>query len=993
MFARRFPRAHATFTRYASSRAGQVAASTWARRRPIFIGLFVTYGVINYAIVRREAYLRDYIHPDSWLVLKVYPGAIVEAKTAPSLTALLNSPSAGEDMPRVMELFELSRALRHAAKDARIKGIFADFSSIHIPSSVTPEPLGMAQMEELVEAIHDFRLSKREEHYLKRGISKIGDSSSIEELVKAAEDSESGKEKAAQIEAATGIDSAHVKKVASAAQQAVETMDIKGEDLKKKMKAMTAGADSQDVSKEGKADALTEPNHDSHDSPNNAADDDDAPVTTIAWADSFESQGSFLLASAFDHVYLQPSGSVPLMGVRFQLPFFKRALDWLGINVYAEARREFKSMISQFTQADGLPPAQIEDESRLLGELGRSLSYTIGINRFPHLHPDEAADKVMELSRQGPFAAKEAAEAGLITGIKYKRDVIKMLGEEPQLRTMASYSHIVDRDLERGLSDDEKARVAVVYLRGTISNAPGEFSASTVIKGLKEAGEDPDVSSVVLRIDSGGGDAITSDSIWEAVTRVREDCGKPVVASFGNMSASGGYFAAAGADAILACESTITGSIGVASLRPTFTKKFFERIGVRLQTLFTGTNVMSGVHELKPEEKERWSRHIDVTYSQFLDKVCDGRKISRDVIEELAGGRVWTGLSAYVHCNPDQELARADGQDSAKIEPIDEESTKAGDGSEPASSAEKQPLKEKMATLLREWQANDVTREGEMSTLRITSLPGASPPKLSSKEPSSNSATEHEDDEETATAARELAEVLESTAKEEEKDTTRRGTCQPEAAAPKDSQDGAQSANTEDEDESRLAVAAHEAAEASHSEDNAKRDGSADEDKAEEEQLGPYGRGLVDAIGGLYDAGVLALSMGLQQEVNTLIQEGMTPEQAADAVRPGAKREVGADGNLALTTDLKLVRYPKEKGFRERVRELNRRGDEPSLSLFFPGLNTLGTQLQTFFSDAAVQLLVRSWSDPAFVQRVTSTLEREQQRNAVRMERAHSVHL
>lgn len=130
-----------------------MAAQAWTRRRPIFFGLFLTYGVINYAIVRREAYLRDYIHPDSWLVLKVYPGSIVEAKAAPSITALLHSPSAGEDTPRVMELFELLRALKWAQKDERIRGIFADFSGLHVPSSVSPEPLGMAQLEELVEAI------------------------------------------------------------------------------------------------------------------------------------------------------------------------------------------------------------------------------------------------------------------------------------------------------------------------------------------------------------------------------------------------------------------------------------------------------------------------------------------------------------------------------------------------------------------------------------------------------------------------------------------------------------------------------------------------------------------------------------------------------------------------------------------------------------------------------------------------------------------------
>jgi signal peptide peptidase SppA len=350
------------------------------------------------------------------------------------------------------------------------------------------------------------------------------------------------------------------------------------------------------------------------------------PPTTIAWADSFDSQGSYLFASAFDQVYLQPSGEVPLTGVAMQIPFVKRALDWLGVEVYAEARREFKSMISTFTESDGLPPAQLEDEARLLGELSRSLAHAIGVNRFPKMDPTDAADLVSEMSKRGPFSAKDAVKEGLITGVKYKSEVLKELGEDPKLKSLASYSRINDRALERQLSDDERADVAVIYLRGTISNAPGDFSASSAIKGLREAGEDENISSIVLRIDSGGGDVVASDSIWDAVRRVQETHKKPVVASYGNVSASGGYYASAGADAIMACESTITGSIGVASLKPTFTKKFFDRVGVAFQTLFTGSNTNSSFHDLTPEEKEKYSLHIDETYDTFLEKVCTGRK-------------------------------------------------------------------------------------------------------------------------------------------------------------------------------------------------------------------------------------------------------------------------------------------------------------------------------------------------------------------------------
>ena len=152
-FAKRFPRLSASFQKYSSTRMGRVTSTAWTRRRPILVGLAITYGLVNYAVVRRDAYLRDYIHPDSWLVLKVYPGSIVECKSTPNLVALLSSPSAGEDRAVTLELFEVCRALKWAMRDERIRGIFADFSGLHVPSSVAPEPLGMAQLEELVESI------------------------------------------------------------------------------------------------------------------------------------------------------------------------------------------------------------------------------------------------------------------------------------------------------------------------------------------------------------------------------------------------------------------------------------------------------------------------------------------------------------------------------------------------------------------------------------------------------------------------------------------------------------------------------------------------------------------------------------------------------------------------------------------------------------------------------------------------------------------------
>lgn len=900
-FGKRFPRLTATFQKYSSSRAGRIATTAWTRKRPIFVGLAISYGVISYAVLYRDSYLRDQIHQDTWLTLKVHPGSIVDCRSGPNITALLNSPSAGEDRPSVMELFEVCRAIKWASKDVRIRGIFADFSGLHIPSSVSPNPLGMAQIEELVEAIHEFNMSKKEQYYLKQ---------------------------------ATG-------------EQGLESVN------EIKDKEAPTQADVEAITKE-----LTEKLEKA------AKEAPPPPIASIAWADSFDSQGSYLLASAFDQVYIQPSGEVPLTGVAMQIPFIKKALDWLGVKVHAEARKEFKSMIATFTQDEGLTPSQLEDEAKLLGELSRTLTHAVGVNRFPHLEAEKAADHVTELTKRGPFSANDALKEGLVTGIKYKSEVIKELGEEPEVKTLASYSRITDRALSGSLSEDLRPKVAVVFLQGTISNAPGDFSASSVIKGLKEAGEDEDVHAIVLRIDSGGGDVVASDSIWDAVRRVQIDNNKPVIASFGNASASGGYYASAGADAIVACESTITGSIGVAALRPTLTKKLFDRVGIQLQTIFTGSKTQSSLHSLEPDEKARMSKHIDETYDTFLDKVCTGRKISPDVIGELAGGRVWTGLAAWLRCNPvfnSSDDSAAEGKESANL-PSGKEETTPG----PPRVVEIPNAHNLINIRNAEWKTTDVTQDEEMSTIRINSVP------LDASSISSLASAGAEDPEEIL-----RKEILAEFADHKSDDQSQKRRIVAHSIVEED--------RLSEADEGELAAIAHEIAESSHEPKEIVRPAQA------EIKLGPYGKGLIDSIGGIYDATCLALVMGYERQVNALVKEGKTLEQAAKEVLPAGDYEVGPDGSVVTGGDLRLIRYPKEKSWRERLRDVSKSGDKPSLSLL-PGIGlgfgNIGLQVRELLSDVAVQVLVKCWRDPTMVQRMISEVEREK---SIKME--YSSHM
>ncbi|EST09578.1 Peptidase S49 [Kalmanozyma brasiliensis GHG001] len=884
-FQKRFPRMAFVANKVISSRTGRTTAKAWSYRRPLLFGFFATYTAIGYLKLKRDAYLRDIIHPDTYLVWKIYDGSIVESRGPPSVSALINAPAAGEEAPRVMEMFEVIRALKWAQADDRIKGIFADFSGLHLPSSVTPNRLGMAQIEELMQAVHEFKQAKKQQH-------------------------------------------------------------------------------------------------------------GDKAKPSIAWADTFDSQGSFLLASAFDELWMQPTGSVPLTGLSAQIPFFKKVLDYFGIKVLAEARREYKSMISTFSREESLPAPQIQNEAELLGELNRGLVHAVAVNRYPDEDPDVMSGKVEAWMKEGPFSTREAKELGLINGAAFKRDIVKRLvdpkhggSEEIKFKSLHHYNTVNNRHLERHLSDDEVVQVGVVYLLGTISSAPGEFSTSSVLKGLKEAAEHEDIKSIVLRIDSGGGDVVASESIWDAVRRVREDYGKPVVASFGNASASGGYYAASAADAVLACENTITGSIGVASLRPTITRAFFDKFNVGIQSFFTGSTSQSTLHELNEAQRAKSSKHIDEMYDDFLQKVCDGRSISRDVIESLAGGRVMTGLSAWARCNPDAEvdqvqLSSATPQAEQIVELAQEaQAEKAASAGGATDRQVQESVKSavrriKAVSLTSKWRTKEVTASSGNITIMIERV-GANQESASSSSQSSSGTSN----------GSENGGILSDLIAKAEEALLGRSDSRPSSDASSAVSAGAETSKPlngvqklkkrMEEEESRLAVAAHSAAEDSRkppsdSDEEVKTPGVAASEAgdAAAQKLGPYGRGLVDSIGGIWDSAYYAMTLAVQAEIEAMVtKDNLTLEQATAKIRPGASREVTEDGMLALATDLRLVRFPEDKPFWKKVQELNAKGDQPQLSLLPTAVsNTVALMLQEAgekAARAAVRMMIATAADPS----------------------------
>lgn len=871
-FARRLPVVHSRYTAFRGSRAGEATAWAWKHRKRIGAGLFFTYFATGYLIIQNEAKKRDTIHPNTYLYMKIYPGAIVEVKGPPSLSYLLAAPTAGEDPPRTMTLHEVVRAIKLASLDGRIRGLFADFSTLNWPSNVQSEGLGLAQIEELMTVIHEFKVLKDEQFPAPKSFEPT--------------------------------------------------------------KALKGDAEQHNVHPD-------------------TVELDGVPhlPTTIAFADTFLTQSSYLLASTFDKLYLQHSGNLPLTGVSVQVPFFARLLNKLGIRVHAEARKEYKSMISQFVEKDGLTRPQAENEAALLGELNRSLAFAIGVNRFPDLDPAEAADTVTTLMNNGPYSAEEAEKLGLIDGRKYKGDVARLLlgkdyggdfdeeiqndqqfqaGEEPKLhfKTLPHYSKISEITMNKTLHKDEQAEVAVCYLKGSISSAAGDFSASAVVKGLKEAAENDDVVAIVVRIDSGGGDVVASDSVWHAIKRAKETSRKPVIVSFGNVAASGSYYAATAADAIFASESSVTGSIGVASLRPTVTRKLFDWAGIGLQSFFTGSKAESSFHEMDDEQKKRHTKRVDETYRDFLAKVIEGRGIPKEIVDELAGGRVYTGLVAFSKTHP-SVFEEKKGKDS--LEAIDGGTTDFRDIASLIERAEEalglsfscpstKGNNEQDRLVLDDWDLQEITEEDELNTQRIFRRLQASSTQGSKREKKLHQFEEqHKYDNSdfiasTSSEVKDIAGRSEASQVQGQKVATASAN---QAVAPLDP-----------------AETAHREAQAAAVQEKTSADANAARHAAESQvSASPYGLGLVDALGGLWEAAQFAMTVGIQRQIDAFMEEQQcTLEEALQSIRQGCPRNTnGENDQVSMSVHMRLVKYPRDKTFSERVRELNKKGDSPSL--------------------------------------------------------------
>ncbi len=357
------------------------------------------------------------------------------------------------------------------------------------------------------------------------------------------------------------------------------------------------------------------------------------------------------LGSIADRIWLRPTGEVAVLGVAATMMFGGRLLERFGLRFDVEAAGAYKAFGETFTRAFASPENR-EATAALVADLQRGLDETIAAGRrLP-------VAQVREALASAPLSAEEALAAGLIDGILYRDEVEAQLdelygsaGTGPPARRVSLGRWIRADAVRRGLEGwiEGRPRVVVLHLVGNVidGEAGGSLAIASgpVCRALEELRDLDGVAGVVLAIRSPGGSATASDAIWRSVRRLVGK--KPVVAAFGDVAASGGYYIGVACNEIVARGGTITGSIGVVGGKPVIGGAF-DLLGVSVEVVTERetADMFSLLRPFSPKQRERFRASLDRFYATFVSRVSAGRRAPFESVERHARGRVWTGHAA-----------------------------------------------------------------------------------------------------------------------------------------------------------------------------------------------------------------------------------------------------------------------------------------------------------------------------------------------------------
>ena len=351
---------------------------------------------------------------------------------------------------------------------------------------------------------------------------------------------------------------------------------------------------------------------------------------------------SYYLSSVADRLYINPMGIIDHKGMYTTLMFFKGLLEKLNIDLQIFRLGKFKSAIEPFT-LEKMSNSNRKQLKLLLNSVNNNIIDSIasqrGISKIK-IHKDA---NQLKLS-----SAEICLEENYVDGILYEdqvKDTLKMLLGKDKLKIISinKYSNVKTKKKEIS-----RNKIAIVYANGGINSGKGDensIGSITTSKAIEKARKDEKVKAIVLRINSGGGSALASDVIWRETVLAKNE--KPLVVSFGDVAASGGYYIACAADKIFASPTSITGSIGVFGMIPNMNEFYKSNFGITFDTVKTNNSADMGIYrKLTSFEKQKIQQGIEDVYETFISRVSEGRDISTKQVDNIGQGRVWSGYDA-----------------------------------------------------------------------------------------------------------------------------------------------------------------------------------------------------------------------------------------------------------------------------------------------------------------------------------------------------------
>lgn len=372
----------------------------------------------------------------------------------------------------------------------------------------------------------------------------------------------------------------------------------------------------------------------------------------IAYGDNF-SQGGYYLSSVANKVYVNPEGNIDWHGIASQTQYIKDVAAKFGVHFTVVKVGKYKSFTEMYTE-DKMSDANREQVSRYINGLWQQILTEVSASR--NINKDSLnhyADGIMAFEDSQLLKSRK-----LVDGFCYYDEIRDVIKKQLGLKSDEKIHQASMDDVNAAVEDSNALgdQIAIYYCQGNIVSAASsslygsgqEIVSKQVIKDLQELGDDDNIKAVVLRINSGGGEAYASEQLWRAVSMLNKK--KPVVVSMGGMTASGAYYMSMGARYVMAQPTTLTGSIGIFGALPDWSDLMTQKLGFKYDEVKTNRHSSYGTagstRHWTPEEIGILQANVNRGYALFRKRVADGRKLPVEQVEQIAQGRVWLGTDA-----------------------------------------------------------------------------------------------------------------------------------------------------------------------------------------------------------------------------------------------------------------------------------------------------------------------------------------------------------